>query len=45
MHAESDVARRLREAGAVAYLPKSGPTEDLLEVIRHYGRKDSRKKD
>ncbi len=34
MHAEADMAARMREAGAIAYLPKSGPPEDLVSAIR-----------
>ncbi len=40
MHAEADVANRLREAGAVAYLSKSGSTDGLVDVIRRYGRRN-----
>ncbi len=34
MHSESDMAESMREAGAVAYLTKGGPAENLVEAIR-----------
>ncbi len=34
MFEEGEVARRMREAGAEAYLSKSGPSEGLIEAIR-----------
>ncbi len=34
VHAKQDMETRMREAGAVAYLDKSGPAEDLLDAIR-----------
>jgi PAS domain S-box-containing protein len=34
MHTESDMERTMREAGAVAYLEKSGPAEKLISAIR-----------
>jgi DNA-binding NarL/FixJ family response regulator len=34
MHAENDAASGIREAGAIAYLTKGGPTEELVEAIR-----------
>jgi len=34
MHAESDMAGSMREAGAVAYLSKGGPAENLINAIR-----------
>ena len=37
MHSEGDLARSMREAGAVDYLTKTGPTEELLAAIRKAG--------
>jgi PAS domain S-box-containing protein len=34
MHTERNAANAMREAGAVAYLSKGGPSEDLVEAIR-----------
>ena len=34
MHTDNDVATALRDAGAVAYLTKGGPSEDLIAAIR-----------
>jgi DNA-binding NarL/FixJ family response regulator len=34
MHQEEDFARAMREAGAVAYLSKSRPMEELVGAIR-----------
>lgn len=34
MHSEADMAAALREAGAVGYLTKGGPSEALIEAIR-----------
>jgi signal transduction histidine kinase/ActR/RegA family two-component response regulator len=34
MHADDDVARAMREAGAAAYLTKSGPSRELIAAIR-----------
>jgi DNA-binding NarL/FixJ family response regulator len=34
MHAESDMAQAMRDAGAVAYLTKGGPSGELIEIIR-----------
>jgi len=34
MHLDEDVARAMREAGAVDYLTKGGPSEGLIEAIR-----------
>ena len=34
MHAERDTAEAMRQAGAVAYLTKGGPSEDLIAAIR-----------
>lgn len=34
MHDEADMAARMRQAGAAAYLAKSGPPNDLIEAIR-----------
>jgi DNA-binding NarL/FixJ family response regulator len=34
MHIDSGVAEAMRGAGAVAYLTKGGPSEDLLAAIR-----------
>lgn len=39
MFDEADRARAMREAGAVNYLTKSGPSEALLAAIREAGRK------
>jgi CheY-like chemotaxis protein len=33
MHEREDMAAAMREAGAVAYLAKSGPTDELIAVI------------
>jgi DNA-binding NarL/FixJ family response regulator len=34
MHLEKDALSGIRQAGAVAYLAKGGPVEELLETIR-----------
>ena len=34
MHIDRDIAEAMTEAGAVAYLSKGGPVEDLVETIR-----------
>lgn len=34
MHAERDVAREMREAGADSYVTKGSPTSDLVDAIR-----------
>ena len=34
MHAEGDMAKAMRAAGASAYLTKGGPSEDLIAAIR-----------
>jgi len=34
MHQKSDMEKAMREAGAVAYLPKDGPAEALIDQIR-----------
>ncbi len=34
MHAERDVARQMREAGADSYVTKGGPNSDLIDAIR-----------
>jgi len=34
MHEETDMAASMLEAGAIAYLTKGGPTEDLIATIR-----------
>jgi DNA-binding NarL/FixJ family response regulator len=34
MHLDGDAANAMREAGAVAYLTKGGPSEDLISAIR-----------
>jgi CheY-like chemotaxis protein len=34
MHAEADMADQMRRAGAVDYIAKSGPPEDLVSAIR-----------
>jgi CheY-like chemotaxis protein len=39
MHTDQDVAEQMRQAGAVAYLAKSGPTDGLVAVIRASVRK------
>ena len=33
-HLETDTVAGIREAGAVAYLAKGGPVEELVETIR-----------
>jgi DNA-binding NarL/FixJ family response regulator len=38
MHAERDTAEAMRQAGAVAYLTKGGPSEELIAAIRAFGR-------
>jgi len=35
MHSETDMADSMREAGAVAYLTKGGPMENLITAIRN----------
>ncbi len=40
MYLEEDVARSMREAGAVAYVSKGGPTRDIAEAIRACRRVD-----
>jgi DNA-binding NarL/FixJ family response regulator len=34
MHSDTDMAKTMRDAGAVAYLDKVGPAEILVETIR-----------
>jgi len=34
MHTSNDVATAMRDAGAVAYLTKGGPSEDLIAALR-----------
>lgn len=34
MHMDGEAAKAIRDAGAVAYLTKGGPSEDLVEAIR-----------
>jgi DNA-binding NarL/FixJ family response regulator len=34
MHTEAAVAKAMREAGAVAYIPKGGQPDDLIAAIR-----------
>jgi|GEM_PF-797743 len=34
MHIDKDVAAAMRDAGAIAYLTKGGPSSDLIDVIR-----------
>ncbi len=34
MHSDPDVAEDMRDAGAAAYLPKGGPSVDLVKAIR-----------
>ena len=34
LHAEEDMARRMRDAGASAYLNKAGPADELLAAMR-----------
>jgi PAS domain S-box-containing protein len=36
MHLDGDAASAMREAGAVAYLTKGGPSEDLVAAIREH---------
>lgn len=38
MHEEEDMARAMRDAGAVAFLTKGGPAQDLISAIRAHGR-------
>ncbi|MCC7191488.1 MAG: response regulator [Phycisphaeraceae bacterium] len=38
MHEKEDMAAAMREAGAIAYLPKEGPSEALISAIRSCGR-------
>jgi PAS domain S-box-containing protein len=38
MFEESDSAKAMRDAGAIAYLTKSGPPENLVSTIRQFGR-------
>ncbi|MCX5658746.1 MAG: response regulator transcription factor [Planctomycetota bacterium] len=38
MHEEADMARAMRDAGAVAYLTKGGPAQALIGAIRTHGR-------
>lgn len=35
MHEKADMAAAMRDAGAAAYLPKGGPSEDLIQAIHH----------
>ena len=35
MHEQADMAGAMRRAGAVAYLPKDGPVEELIAAIRN----------
>ncbi|MFW6250923.1 MAG: response regulator [Alkalispirochaetaceae bacterium] len=37
MHEDEETKRRMVEAGADAYLPKEGPSEQLIAAIRRYG--------
>jgi len=37
MHEKGPMAQAMRDAGAVAYLPKGGPSEALVRAIREYG--------
>ena len=34
MHLDGEVAQAMREAGAIAYLTKDGPTEELIATVR-----------
>jgi DNA-binding NarL/FixJ family response regulator len=34
MHMDEEAAYAMRKAGAVAYLTKGGPSDDLVEAIR-----------
>jgi two-component system invasion response regulator UvrY len=34
MHTDLDLANAMREAGAIAYLTKGGPSDDLIDAIR-----------
>jgi len=43
MHEETDMADAMREAGAVAYMTKGGPTERLIAAIREGFQKSSHK--
>ncbi len=38
MHVDEDVAGAMRDAGAVAYVTKGGPSGDLIEAIRACSR-------
>ena len=38
MHIDQDIAMRMRDAGAISYLTKGGPSEDLIETIRTCGK-------
>ena len=40
MHEEEGVARRMREAGAAAYVTKGGPARDLLAAVRGAAERD-----
>jgi len=40
MHQQADMELAMREAGAVAYLPKDGPAEQLIDAIRGVTRAD-----
>lgn len=41
MHIDHDIAAAMRKAGAVGYLTKGGPSEDLLAAIRSAVARDS----
>lgn len=41
MHEEEDMARAMRDAGAVAFLTKGGPAHALISAIRTHGRRQS----
>jgi DNA-binding NarL/FixJ family response regulator len=34
MHVDADIVASMREAGAVAYLTKGGPSQELVAAIR-----------
>jgi signal transduction histidine kinase len=41
MHEKDDMSAAMREAGAVAYLPKGGPSEDLVHAIWRFSRPEA----
>jgi PAS domain S-box-containing protein len=44
MHKDQDVADQMRQAGAVDYLAKSGPTDGLVAAIRQHAAKEARRR-